>query len=89
MQRDRVRNLRNCIPFQIVVVLFEDCGDILPPQPSISAALKPESAQDVGHKLHTIPRERTHTRFTVILPCDSSRSSIMGKEASTRDASFA
>lgn len=50
-------DLRDCILFQIVVVPFKDCGDILPSQPSISAPLKPESAQDVGHKLYAIPSE--------------------------------
>ena len=73
---------------------FKDCGDILPPQPSISAPLKPESAQDVGHKLHAIPSEYTqkgHSDTAVqqqelLLLCGSS---IMGKEPTTCSASFA
>lgn len=55
MQGDGRGNSRNCILFQIVVVPLKDGGDILSPQPSISAALKPESAQDVGHEFHAIP----------------------------------
>ena len=46
---------------------LKDRGDILPPQPGICAALKPEPAQNVGHKLHAIPVCTIQIRLSFLL----------------------